>query len=178
MDFSSGLTRADTRRSWQSPHEGTSRGFTLIELIVVVVIVGIFAAIAIPSFGYMIHKSSVTAAANELYDLLQYSRGEAVTRSTAIIIKASNGWNAGITIAKVSADKDYLRQIGDEGLQNSVTIESAVSSLTFSSTGNASASTCFKAYYSSDKSVASQYITVLSSGRINAPSSVSTEGCP
>jgi len=186
MDFSAGCpctgTRPNLHRSWQGPHRGNSAGFTLIELIVVVVIVGIFAAIALPSFSYMIHKSAVTAAGNELYDLLQYTRGEAVTRGTSISIRAAGGattgWNGDVTVFKTSdATATPLRRLGTDGLQRGVLIASGLGLLTFTPTGSASSSVCFAFTYSNDTSVATQYITVLTSGRVTPPTSVNPGGC-
>lgn len=50
----------------QSQH---SRGFTLIELMIVVVIVGILAAIAIPNYQQYIQRSHRSAAQAEMMDI-------------------------------------------------------------------------------------------------------------
>lgn len=57
-------------------------GFTLMELMIVVVLVGIFAAIAIPSFTQFVNKSRTQSLNNELLALLQYARTAAVEQRT------------------------------------------------------------------------------------------------
>lgn len=181
MDFSSGLTGPNTRpqlrRSWQGPLGGNSRGFTLIELIVVVVIVGIFAAIAMPSFSSMLHRSSVRAAADEFYDLLQYARAEAVTRGTIVNINAAVNTTQIVVALGANASGTVLRQVGANGLQTGVAINSAVNSVNFSPTGTASVSACFQILYPTDTAIAAQYISLLSSGRATAPSTNKPAGC-
>lgn len=176
MDFGSGFRHSKAHRSRHSPcPAGSNRGFTLIELVVTMVIVGIFAAIAIPSFSSLIHRNSVTAAANELYSLLQYSRGEAVTRSTSVTIapgSSTSAWNGDIS---VTIPDTTLRQIGTDGLQTGVTIDTAVESIVFSPTGIASAAACFRLSYSGDDAIPNQYVGVRGSGRISAPA---TGACP
>ena len=174
MDFGSRVRQSKAHRGLRSPclHQG-SCGFTLIELVIVVVIVGIFAALAIPSFSSLIHKNNVTTTANEFYDLLQYSRAEAATRGTGITMLAAgssnSAWNGDIKVI-LTNQGTVLREIGTGGLQTGVAITTPIGSIVFSPTGSASPATCFTFTYTGDTSIKTQYVGVLGSGRISVPS--------
>jgi type IV fimbrial biogenesis protein FimT len=55
-----------------------SKGFTLIELMVTVVVVGVVAAIAFPNFQSLIRSNRIATAHNELIGLVNLARSDAI----------------------------------------------------------------------------------------------------
>lgn len=96
-------------------------GFTLLELMVAVAVVGIVAAIGYPSMTAIIGNSRLGGAANEMVATLQLARLEAVRLNrTVTVCRSVDGvscsagavWNSWITIADVDRDgavDDILR---------------------------------------------------------------------
>ena len=70
------------RYSQQSP-----RGFTLIEVMVVVSILAVLIAIAAPSFTPMIERWRVRQATEQLQSTLYYARSEAIKRGGQVVIQ-------------------------------------------------------------------------------------------
>jgi type IV fimbrial biogenesis protein FimT len=66
-------------------------GFTLIELMVAITVLGVLLAVAVPSFIDTIRNNRVTAQTNELVGALNYARSEALKRSNPVTACASNG---------------------------------------------------------------------------------------
>ena len=75
---------------------GRQRGFTLIEVMTVVVVIGIFAAMAFPGFSYLTRSTRVKATATDVYLALVKARSEAVKRNASVTIAPTGGnWAAG-----------------------------------------------------------------------------------
>lgn len=88
------------------PRSRNSRGFTLVELIVTIAILGIVASIAVPSFREIIVRMNTTDNTNQLVGALNLARAEAVKRGRAAGVIANGGdWNQGwqVLVAAESA---------------------------------------------------------------------------
>ena len=70
-----------------------SRGFGLIELVITVSIMAIFAAIALPSFSTSLRNNRITTQNNDLLSAINYARNEATTRSRGVTICAADTRN-------------------------------------------------------------------------------------
>ncbi|ELY8027131.1 prepilin-type N-terminal cleavage/methylation domain-containing protein [Pseudomonas aeruginosa] len=77
-----------------------SRGFTLVELMVIVVLLGVMVAFAIPSFVNLIKGNSMASARNDLQKSLDYARAMAMTNKTGAQVCVADG-----TITISQADK-------------------------------------------------------------------------
>lgn len=128
------------------------RGFTLIELMITIMIAGVWLAVAIPSFQTITLKSRQTNAINNFAAMIGRARSEAVTRNRSVVVCASanpasanptcsggNTWETGwIMFVDISLDTQFqggeaLLQIG-EPLASGVTVRASGfgSSITFS----------------------------------------------
>ena len=64
----------------------TQSGFTFIEMLVVIAIVAITTAIALPSFNAIINNNAISVGVNELVGDLTYARNEAAKRGMRVVL--------------------------------------------------------------------------------------------
>ncbi|KXS54001.1 MAG: type IV fimbrial bioproteinis protein FimU [Marinobacter sp. T13-3] len=71
-----------------------NQGFTLIELVITIALIGIIAGFAIPQFGNMIERNRVVSTTNSVVGLLNFARSEAIRRNTGIsvMIEEDTAW--------------------------------------------------------------------------------------
>lgn len=75
-----------------------NKGMTLLEVMVVVAIIGIIVAIAVPSFSTMLEKQRIKDAAEAMLADLRWARTESIKRNAPVRVTFATGSNWSYTI--------------------------------------------------------------------------------
>lgn len=106
-----------------------SHGFTLLEVMVVVAIMGVLAALAAPSFNPLIERWRVRQVAEQLQSTLHFARSEAIKRGGRVVIEklpnntngcttatGVNDWDCGWIVCE-DTDVNGKCDVGEQELQ-------------------------------------------------------------
>ncbi len=75
------------------------RGFTIIEIMIVIAIVAILVAVGVPSMRDMILGVRLRSATSDLYSTLVFARAEAIKRNANIVVAPNGGeWRNGWSV--------------------------------------------------------------------------------
>ena len=90
----------------------TAKGFSLIELLVTVSLVGILAAIAIPNFSSTLQTNKADTEVSDLQRALNYARLEAINRGVTVRVAPTAGadWGTELSVTQGSTQA-VLRKV-------------------------------------------------------------------
>lgn len=180
----------------------TMAGFTMIELLVVMTIVAIFMAMALPQFGGIVAGNKIMGQSNLLLGILNYSRAEAVRRDIQLAVcplnVASNGcasasggstdWSYGALVfqdndhsGSYSAAKELRRlPLLDSSAANVIKVTTTPALITFREDGhtNLAGTTSFSVFNCSNKLKSSVELSVFGRSRAIANQTPTSTECP
>jgi type IV fimbrial biogenesis protein FimT len=83
-------------------------GFTLTEALITLAVLGVIAALAVPSLNSFVVNSRVKQAATDMFMTVAYARNEAINRNTQVSVNAVGAWGTGWQV--VTAGGNVLKQ--------------------------------------------------------------------
>lgn len=157
------------------------KGFTIIELMLVLVVVAVLAGLAAPSMSDFISSSRLRSASSDFYSALIAARSEAIKRRTNVVVEPLGAtWNTGWTVkvgANVFLTADPLP--ADISVQVSVP-PASTTPITYAMSGRVPGGSQTVIFYSASPSIQARCVAIDASGlpRVRTDGNkVATDGC-
>jgi type IV fimbrial biogenesis protein FimT len=160
-----------------------SRGFTLIELMTSITVLGVLLGLAVPSFRATIRNNRIAAQTNELVGALNYARSEALKRGNSVSVcsstdgttcAVSNTWSTGwiaFTDMNGNGNTDGADAVLQQWPETNAGVALTSTTRTFvryASTGTSSGAETFDLIPSNCSGNYARRITVTVTGRIGS----------
>ena len=90
-------------------------GFTLLEMLITLAVVGILLGLAVPNFSEMIRNTRLTSSANDLLRATQVARSEAVKRQLPVVVCATADSAAAVPACSYGEFRDWIVFVDTDG---------------------------------------------------------------
>ena len=149
-----------------------SSGFTILEIMIVLTIAGILAAMAMPSFDNQIRLQRLKGASTELYLSLMFARSEAIKRNSKIDVRRSAaGWMEGwyVRVQQTGEDLRVNEKLSNITLKCNINNDPAADTcplrVTFEGSGRPTSIIEFRLYDNDKTEIPARCVTMSMSGR-------------
>ncbi len=162
------------------------QGFTLVELMVAMAIIGISLTVAIPSFIETMNDQKLTTQTNDLVASLNLARSTAIKRRQTVTVRNQSGWKYGWDIF-VDINNDHINNGDDILIKSYPALESGSVDITGSTgftgyisyqpNGRAHRNGHFSFCPSNTTEGGSRKVIIANTGRIRTTSGVYGDNC-
>ena len=153
----------------------TQAGFTLIELMIAVTIVGVLTAIAFPSFQQAYYNQQVKTTVSDAHIALYLARSEAIKRNTNVdIVGIAGGWQIQVplplpvVVLQTTSDMPAIITFEcntDANDSTAASVACPAPVITYTRTGRISSFIELRFYVSTNNNVVMRCLTTSLSGR-------------